>query len=60
MTSAVDLPCETAGAQAKVSALAVTSSCAWDARWPHCALGALPFFWLTACSLCTEVAPPLF
>lgn len=58
----VDLPCETAGALVKVFALAVASPCAWDACWPHSALGELPgcMFWLTACSLCTEVAPPLF
>lgn len=39
----VDLPCETAGAQAKVFALPVTSPCPLDAL-PGC------IFCLTACS----------
>lgn len=58
----VDLPYDTAGAQAKAFTLPATSPGAWDAYWPHSALGALPgcIFLLTACSLCTQVAPPLF
>lgn len=50
----VDLPSETAGAQANVFELAAALPCAWEACWPQSALGALLgcIFWLTACGLC--------